>query len=275
MHTPFRLLAAAFALVASAAAQSHEFWMLPGRFESAVGQAALLQLSVGQEFVGDHVPFSPELVAGLWRFSADGRAPLSATRAMPALAVRLPSAGSHVVALDTHPSFIELPADKFTDYLRLEGLQSVIDWRAQHGAADLPGRERYRRNVKALLRAGPASDGTFAVRTGQRLEIVPRSDPWQAHAPAALAFEVTFDGTPLPHALLKLWHHGSSGLVKLEAVTGADGRAAFVLPQAGAWMASVVQMIAATDTPGIDWDSYWGNLTFEIPPAGAGSMARR
>ena len=66
-------LCALAAVLASAAAQAHEFWMLPGRFDLEVGQAALLQLSVGQEFVGERVPFSPELVAGLWRFSAAGR----------------------------------------------------------------------------------------------------------------------------------------------------------------------------------------------------------
>ena len=45
----------------------------------------------------------------------------------------------------------------------------------------------------------------------------------------------------------------------------AEGRVTVTPPWAGTWMASVVHMVPATDSPNHDWDSHWGNLTFALP----------
>jgi hypothetical protein len=39
-------------------------------------------------------------------------------------------------------------------------------------------------------------------------------------------------------------------------------------------MVSLVHMVAATGDSGVDWDSHWGNLTFEVPsrPAASGAV---
>jgi uncharacterized GH25 family protein len=247
---------------------AHEFWMLPASSRLPAGQSVTLSLFVGERFTGVPVAFSPALVANLRQWRADGSTELAARSlagaASPAISVRLWRPGGYVLALDTHPSFIELPAERFTDYLRQEGLQSVIQARERSGTTATPGRERYRRNVKAIVHAGEGSDSAFAQRTMQRLEIVPASDPPGLAAPAPLAFKIFFEGRPLAGALLKLWHRAPSGLTLLEQVTGIDGRVEFVLPTAGLWMASVVHMVPVEAEPGVDWDSYWGNLTFSI-----------
>ena len=261
-------LFAACVLLAAPALCAHEFWMLPGSFHVPVGQAAPLSLAVGENFAGEPLAFSPALVARLRQITAQGSTELP-TRTLPGatsphIALQLARAGTHLVALDTHPSFIELEAGKFNDYLRLEGLQAVLLAREQAGLAGTPGRERYRRNVKTLVEAGGRSDETFARRTGQRLEIVPGADPFRITAPAPLSFRVLFDGRPLPKALLKVWQRGAGGVTALQAVTDARGAATLALPATGTWMASVVHMVPVRDTPGVDWDSYWGNLTFSL-----------
>lgn len=266
----FRVLSVACLWLAAPALSAHEFWMLPEPSAPAAGQSVRLSLHVGEQFAGVPVAFTPELVATFRHFTAAGSNDLrmrtlpGATR--PEVDVPLARAGSHLLVLDTHPSFIELEAGKFNDYLREEGLQHVLKARERAGTSAQPGRERYRRNVKALVRVGDGSDGTFAVRTKQRLEIVPRTDPFHAVPGAALAFEVNFEGRALPAALLKIWQRSGDGVTQLEAVTDRRGAASFTLPRAGTWMASVVHMVPAAER-GIDWDSYWGNLTFTVPVA--------
>ncbi|MDP9108324.1 MAG: hypothetical protein M3N23_04545, partial [Pseudomonadota bacterium] len=66
-------------------------------------------------------------------------------------------------------------------------------------------------------------------------------------------------------ALLRAWHHEGSETVSIRAITNAAGQVTYSLPFSGSWMISTVYMLAATDDPAVDWDSYWGSLMFEVP----------
>ncbi len=169
------------------------------------------------------------------------------------------------LALDTRAKSITLPADQFTSYLREEGLESVIATRERTGQSTAPGRERYARCVKTLVRVGPRSDGTFAVSTGQHLELTPLADPFAVRPGGRLSLRVTFAGQPLAQALVQAWHRKGDQLLRTAARTAADGTVAFDLPQAGEWMFSLVHMVPVTDEPAHDWQSFWGNLTFTLP----------
>lgn len=278
-----RSAGACLVLALFSAAHAHEFWMLPGSFHADPGDSITLSLAVGEHFSGEPVAFSPPLVARLRRLSAGGSEELHARTAAgassPAIAVRLPRAGTHLIMIDTHPSEIELPADTFDAYLRQEGLHAVRAARTAAGTAAMPARERYRRNVKTLVQVGGISDPTYARRTGQRLEIVPGADPFRLAAQASLQLQVLFDARPLPRALVKLWQGSGSTALVDEGITDAKGRVQLAVTRPGVWMASVVHMVPAPAGSGFDWDSYWGNLTFAVGPAAgqaaAGSGAPR
>ncbi|GAA4016870.1 DUF4198 domain-containing protein [Actimicrobium antarcticum] len=179
--------------------------------------------------------------------------------------VDITRAGTHLVAFDSHTAQITLPADKFQAYLHDEGLDRLVKQREEAGTASQPGRERFRRHTKTLMRAAGKSDQTYAIRTGQRLEILPLNDPLSQTAGATLNFKLLFDGKPLAGALLRAWHHHKQQTVSIRAKTDEDGNVSFALPYAGAWMISTVHMIAATDSSEVDWDSFWGSLMFEVP----------
>ncbi|MDD2545624.1 MAG: DUF4198 domain-containing protein [Burkholderiaceae bacterium] len=253
-------------LALGARAQAHEFWLRPSLFAPAVGAPLSLSLSVGEQFEGSPVAFGSTVVAGLQLFTRTATQDLQALvppgASQSELPLRFGTQGTHLLALDSRPYTIEMAADKFTAYLREEGLEAIVAQREAQGQTQAPGRERYRRHVKTLLRVGQHSDAAFGVRTGQTLEIVPRQDPTHALG-RDLAFDVLFQGQPLQGALLKAWHQGRTQLTVLRARTNAEGRVTYRLPWAGVWMLSVVHMEPASDTPAIDWDSHWGNLTFE------------
>lgn len=252
-------------------AQAHEFWMVPDRFSPPVRGEVELSLRVGENFVGDPVGFGRPMAESLRWISVGGdvqlapQLPDNLQQDHVALAFERP--GAQLIVLDTKPFTITLPPDTFNAYLREEGLERVMAQRQAAGQTAQPGRERYRRHVKTLLRVGGQSDASFGARAGQTLEIVPLADPHRLRPGGALALQVLFNGQPLEGALVKVWNQRGAQLNVLRTRTDAAGRSTTTLPWAGVWMASVVHMVPTTDQQGWDWDSHWGNLTFEMPLA--------
>lgn len=261
------------ALWLATAAQAHEFWMLPDRFALPVRGEVELALRVGENFVGDPVGFGRPMAKSLRWFSRGAEVVL--TPQLPdnlqqdSVALAFDKAGAQLIVLDTQPFTITLTADTFNAYLREEGLERVMAQRKAAGQDTQPGRERYRRHVKTLLSVGGQSDASFGARAGQTLEIVPLSDPQRLKPGGTLALQVLFNGEPLPGALVKVWNQRATQLNVLRTRTDTAGRSTTTLPWAGVWMASVVHMVPATDNQGWDWDSHWGNLTFEMPARAA------
>lgn len=270
-----RTLLAVLAALAAFPALAHEFWLWPQTFTPAPGARLSLTLHVGENFVGEQAGFTSSHAERMQHYAAgqshDMRSQLPAATVLPEFHLTVNTAGTHLIAYDSYPSSITLPAQKFHDYLREEGLEHIIRQREQAGLAGTPGRERYRRHIKTLLQAGGKTDPTYAVRTRQRLEILPMADPHRQSAGDALPVKLLFDGKPVPGALIKAWHRLSGQTIVLHARTGPDGQAELRLPQGGAWMISAVHMVKASDAAGVDWDSFWGNLTFHLPSAGTGS----
>ena len=247
---------------------AHEFWLWSETFSPPVGASVRLTLNVGEYFVGDLAGFSAQSTASLRRYATGVDQDLSARArtATPRAEFRLElaHAGTHLVAYDGNPTQITLAADKFHAYLHDEGLDAIVQQREDAKTAGMPGRERYRRCVKTLLKVGGKSDATYAVRTAQRLEILPLSDPLATAVGGPLEFSLLFDGKPIANRLVKAWHKRDRQTVMIRAISNDAGKVVFNLPYAGPWMISIVHMIPATDTADADWDSYWGNLTFEL-----------
>ncbi len=259
---------------------AHEFWFTPVTETLTAGDSARLTLRVGEFFEGDELGISAPQTVALRQYRAAGvtdlRGLLPRNSAMPALLVPVSTPGTHMVIFNSQPNFISLPAGTFHAYLHDEGLDFIKVRREAAGTAEKPGRERYRRFVKTLLRVVPGSDAaqfatanldnTYATRTGQRLEILPMSDPTAMAPGDKLGVRLEFDGKPLEGALLKAWHRRGDQTFIIRTKTAADGTGSFDLPYAGPWMISVVHMIPAVGVKDIDWDSLWANLTFNLAP---------
>lgn len=250
-------------------AQAHEFWMTPDEFAPAVNAPVTLSLLVGENFRGDPVGFGRPMAASFRWYSVRGDVQLQSNLPdnlfQSSIAMAFDRPGAQLIALDTQPFTIELTADKFSDYLREEGLEHVMALREATGQRANPGRERYRRHVKTLLNISGKSDASFGVRTGQTLEIVPIANPHLLKPGGALPLQILFKGLPLRGALLKAWSHQGSKLHMARTRTDVAGLGAVNIPWTGVWMLSVVHMVPSTDGEGQDWDSHWGNMTFEIP----------
>ena len=276
--TPFACTVAfTTSLLVSPPAMAHEFWFEPVTAPLSPGDTVRLDLRVGEFFEGESLGFSMPATVALRQYSASGNKdlrsmlPPPSRGAIPTLNLPLATPGTHLVSFDSQPSRISLPADRFHAYLHDEGLDFIKDQREATSNGAKPGRERYRRHVKTLLSVGgtpgvavAGTDMTYAVRTGQRLEIVPSNDPLVMKPGDALGLQVLFDDKPLAGALLKAWNKQGGQTLIIRAKTSVDGKAAFNLPYAGGWMISVVHMVPTKGVKDIDWDSHWGNLSFNL-----------
>ncbi len=260
--------------------QAHEFWFAPVASVQTVGSNATLRLEVGEFFNGEPAGFSIPTTKALRHYTAkseeDLRPFLPAQQRVAEVALALQTPGIHLLAYDSTPMRLTLSADKFHAYLHDEGLDFVKAQREQAGTAEQPGRERYRRHIKTLIAVGAqsktaqAQDLTWGQRTGQRLEMMPVRNPLSLAAGDVLPVRVVFDEKPLAGALVKAWHKHKDQLVMIRATTSAQGMVEFNLPYAGDWMVSVVHMIPAighgeVGAEEVDWDSFWGNLSFHMP----------
>lgn len=254
-------------LACAGTASAHEFWLTPSSFSPAKGSPVDLSLLVGEFYTGELVGVTASHAASVRLFSAANEQDITSgiprDRMLPGLRLSLPSSGTHLLAYDSHPSEVVLSADKFHAYLHDEGLDAIILQRQANGSASKEARERFRRHAKVLLRVEGKTDGTFGKRTGQRLEIVPLADPFRAVAGDRLAWQITFDGKPLGSVLLKAWHKEGAQVSVMRARTDARGQVTLALPFAGPWLMNVVHMVPG-GAPGVDWESHWGSLTFEL-----------
>ena len=258
--------------------QAHEFWFKPIASPQAVDDTINLRLEVGEFFTGEAAGFSIPSTRMLRHYAArqqpqDLLAGLPPKAPEAEVALTLDTPGLHLLVYDSAPQTITLESDKFHAYLHDEGLDFVKTQREQAGTASQPARERYRRHIKTLIAVGPepktvqALEPTYAIHTGQRLELMPLRNPLALVPNDVLPIKILFDNRSLAGALVKARHKHNDQLVMIRAITSPQGEVAFNLPYPGDWMVSVVHMIpaAANDVDGVDWDSFWGNLTFHVP----------
>lgn len=253
---------------ASLSALAHEFWIETVPSQPRAGAPVSMSLHVGEFFHGDLVGFTTSHAISLHDLSASGNEDLTGLvptgSMLPALRLSFASPGSHVLAYESHPSQVLLRPDQFHDYLHDQGLDAINVQREAAGTSDTPGRERFRRSAKTLLRVGGVSDSASTQVAGLRLEITPLEDPLAGAAGDTLHFALRFDGQPAAGMLVKAWHKLGSQTTTIRTTTDAAGRFQFTLPFAGHWMLNTVHMVAATDSPDVDWDSFWGSLTFDL-----------
>jgi hypothetical protein len=183
----------------------------------------------------------------------------------PAGWVRVDGGATAMIVYCSEAFFIELPAEKFENYLRQEGLDRVIVARSARGERAKPGREYFSRYAKALL-TGERSSAEVTQPLGLAYEIVPQADPTAGAAP--LRGRVLYGGKPLADALVTaIWRDDPS--VRLTAHSDAGGAFAFDLPRAGVWLVKSVHMVRASFFSRADWESLWASLTFAAPEAHA------
>lgn len=255
-----------FVLLLSLQLSAHDLYLRLQTYQPDAGAVVRVEFHNGDKFPASEVPAKIERlrdtqVAGGAAFQ-DLRIEGTATVAD----VVAPTApGLFTLTARTIPNFIELETKKFEDYLRHEGLGSVIEWRKQHGESKKPGREHYSKYVKALGYVG-APSGRFDVAARLMIEFVPLANPYALATGQPLPVRVLFRGKPQAGLAVTL-SHAEAGQVtsQMVGVTNSQGELGVPVSGPGLWKLHTIAMERKTDKTTADWESFWASFTFEIP----------
>ena len=239
-------------LLLASPALAHDFWIEPSSFRPAAGERVTAALRVGQKLQGEAVPRIPPLVD---RFVLGDAPMIGYPGSDPAGIALVTKAGFQWIGYQSNAFPMTNDAPKFEQYLRDEGLEGVI-----HPASQRPQSERFYRCAKALLNAGGAQTGAVDAPLGFTLELVPRKLP---RAGDELPLTLLFHGKPAANVLVVAMSKSDPDKA-VRARTDARGRVSLRLAHGGFWMIKAVHMQPAPADSGVDWESWWASITFEL-----------
>jgi hypothetical protein len=256
------------------ACEAHDFWVQPGEYWLQPDAVIPVTLQVG------HGPFrqrSPIQLSRIVRFAAicpdgapidlHGNLHLGGDTEDGNLRLRAP--GAYVVVLETDDrAQSHLPAIRFNDYLKVEGLTPALVQRERTHRMDTDGSENYSRRAKSIVQVGLPGTGSQAQVTrpvGLPLEIVPEVSPYAQPRPASLPVRVLYEGRPLAGALIKLTNLAHDAAPLETHLTDQTGRAIFTMPSTGTWLLNVIWTKVLPSTRETDFETVFSSLSFGFP----------
>ncbi len=253
--------------LSAASLAAHDMWIDPTTFLPASGEIVGVRLRVGENLLGDPIPRDPSQIQQFVVDDAEGRKPVvGRARGDPAGFVRASMPGLLVIGYRSNPASVELPADKFNQYLKEEGLDAVGALRASRNQTGAPVRELFSRCAKSLVLSAAGRTGTGDRALGFPLELVAERNPYTLESGEELPVRLTYGAKPLPGALVVAINRVNPTR-KIAARSDADGRVRLPLAGGGMWLIKAVHMVQAPAKSGADWESFWASLTFEAPGA--------
>ena len=258
-------------LLCSRALYAHDFWIQPHDFWVNSGALNSLTLQVG------HGPFrqrSPIPARRITEFKAfapneekiDLRSQLRLGQTQEDGEFQLENPGLYILVLQTDDlAQSHLPAIRYNDYLKVEGLTPALEQRSLARRQEADGSERYSRCAKSLVQVGlPATgaDRRVSEPVGLPLEIVPDVNPYGVPRAAMLPVHVIYEGHPLSGALIKLTNLNDDALPLEVHVTDRDGRANFTMPASGSWLLNVIWTKALPKSAETDFETVFSSLSF-------------
>jgi len=252
------------ATLGASAARAHDTWLLPARFEVALGATIDLELTSGMKFP------EPESAVATDRIAASGvrlsgktlmLEPKSPTKAALRLSAVAPTPGVAVLWVASRPRTLSLKPDDVRHYLEEIGAPPSVEarWRQQQRF-----RESYSKVAKTYVKVGDAADDrSWQEPVGLGLEFLPLQDPTALHAGSDFAVRMVRDGKPLADFTVSALPPG--GGKPVTARTDRDGRVVFMIDRAGPWLLRGT-LIEESSAPDTDWQSLFTTLTVSAGP---------
>lgn len=269
-----RRFALLFIGLGATSAAAHDFWVQPQVFAAPVGTPLPLTIEVGHGPFRQRWSVAIDRVASFTTVGPDGttdrRAALHLDSGTNDAELSFAKPGTYIIVLSTNHATSNLPAIRFNDYAKTEGLTPALAARANAGTTDTPGREIYSRRAKALVQIGASTSVQPQVTKplGLTLEIVPERDPYALKSGEPLPVRIYYEGRPLAGAFVKLTNLDFDAKPVRTALTDAGGRAAFSIPFRGLWQMNVIWTKPLVGNKDADFDTTFSSLTFGTSRAG-------
>jgi uncharacterized GH25 family protein len=270
-----RVLSACLLGLFTVSATAHDFWIQPNDYWVNPLTADAFSFQVGHGPFRQRSPIPLNRIAGFEAISMDGskidlrdRLQLGGQADDGHIAFSKP--GTYVLVMETDArAQSHLPAIRFNDYLKVEGLTPALEQRERTHRMSADGSENYSRRAKALMQVGPpeaGSQGQVTEPLGLTLEIVPEQNPYALPQPSTLRVRVIFEGQALAGALVKLTNLEHDEAPFEMHLTDREGRARFAMPAHDAWLLNVIWTKVLPDTRETDFETFFSSLSFGFPP---------
>ncbi len=178
--------------------------------------------------------------------------------------------GTYIVGVSIKPRTFQMTAEKFNNYLQHDGVLDILEARQQSDQLDGNVTEKYSKHVKALFQVGTETTESFGQVFGYPIEIIPQQNPFSLSVGDTLPVQVMFHGKAVPNQLVYASYagfhrHDDDGqhIEAVQARTNDDGVTQIKIEQKGRWYVRLIHM-TASDEEGVDYESNWATLTFEI-----------
>ncbi len=255
-------------VLVATSANAHDFWLQPTTFRTAPEAPVPFTILVGHGDDRSRWTIDRKRILLMKAVGPNGEIDLRPTLGQAGDAADtapvFAQPGLYVVAMETNNAVSDLPADKFTDYAKTEGLTQALDHRVRTGTTASNGREIYSRRAKAVIRVGDSKkpDPRATRPVGLTLEIVPERDPYALGKARNLPVHVIYEGKRLAGATVKLTNLKSDEKPIAVIKTDKAGRATFRIPESGSWLLNVVWTKPISGRPDADFDTIFSSLTF-------------
>lgn len=276
MGTLARIFGINLALLATAAASAHVFWIQPAMFRVEPEQSVAINLRVGDQFPGDAIPRDQQRIVRFLEAGPGAAEPKNIggrDGRTPAGNLRLSEPGTHILGYQSKPTPVTLEGPKFEMYLREKGLEKISQRRASRGQTESTAHEIYSRCAKTVLVVGQPSGEAFKRDLGMRYELIALNDPTSLRAGETLKVLAKFEGKPLANAMVSARCAGApESTVHLR--TDEQGEVTIKVAAEGMWVVESVEMVEAPMDSGAQWESLWASFCFQTagapnPDAGA------
>ena len=254
--------------------KAHDFWVQPKEYWLALDAVTDMTLQVGH---GPNRQRSPIPLRRITRYEAimpagpalDLRDELRSGDNNKDAVLRFHAPGTYVLVLETDDrAQVHLPAIRFNDYLRAEGLTPAIEQRQRTHRMDADGSEKYSRCAKSIIQVGPpgaTSQAQVSKPLGLALEIIPERSPYAEPQSSTLPVRVIYAGHPLKGALVKLTNLEHDDVPFEIQMTDNAGRASFTMPTAGSWLLNVIWTKTQPRSSDTDFETTFSSLSFGFP----------
>lgn len=243
---------------------AHEYWIAPSKYIVRSLEPFSFNCYVGEDFKPEVWARREDRTLKVTRFHQSEQ--LNITPAFIAtdsvnIPMSLKESGNYLFAIATKPSYIEMEAKAFNEYLMEDGMVDILNYRVANKSDGKKSREYYQRCAKSLVQVAGKNDDSYRLNTGMVLEIIPQSNPYESNNQLEVYFE--FKGKPLINYQVRTWCK-KDGKLKSKSFykTNEKGYAILPVTDSGEWMISLVKMELSSLNDKADYESYWGSYTF-------------
>ncbi len=260
----FFITLSGFSMVSAGNAMAHSFWLnatdfLPD-YSEKFGAKSIIYMGYGHHYPV-HDFLQPDDLESYEHIMPGGEKNnlTSGNSGYLETSVKLPKPGLHIIAASLKPGFYTMSEENGRIKHSMEpktGLKNVVKSVYHH------------RFAKALLVAGDSSGDGYKQVLGQKIEIIPQSDPTTLKTGDMLSIQVLLDGNPAKYFNVNATYAGFSSKDDYAFYTKTDskGMAQVRIIHYGPWLIRVDDYIKAKDDMAekCDFMHYTATLTFEV-----------